>query len=71
MIVGLQSREFLNGSSSRGDNIKEMIQMVKREDAGLDDAMKGLEMLRDWDADVKEYLEAARQRWPAATIFQT
>ena len=70
MIVGLQAREFL-APGSRGDNIQDMIQMVRRQDTGLDDAMKGLETLRDWDADVKEYLEAARQRWPVATIFQT
>ena len=70
VIIGLQAREFL-AMSSRGDNIKDMIGMVRREDAGLDDAMRGLDTLRDWDADTKEYLEAARQRWPVATIFQT
>ena len=45
------------------------MEVVKKEKTTLEDALKGLEMLRYWDLDVKEYIEAARERWTEANAF--
>lgn len=36
----------------------------------LKNAIAGLELIREWDGKVREYVAAAMKRWPEATAFR-
>lgn len=50
--------------------MKELCKIVQKESTSLKDAMRGFEVLREWDVSEADYAEAARTRWPEATAFQ-
>ena len=39
-------------------------------DVGWEEAEVGLTTLRTWGVDETKYVEAARWKWPRATVFQ-
>ena len=65
-------RQFLDPGSSE-KNQQDVIRTLALEGIGLEDAVKGLELLKEWKAKDQyqnDYLAAARERWPEATAFQ-
>lgn len=69
----LRVRQMMDGNS-REKNEKDLIESLSLPNAQLDDAMAGLDILRDeWcnpSSAVKEYKEAAARRWKAASAFK-
>ena len=66
--AGLQARQYLH-PDSRKENQKVLLEQLDRKDSSLEDAIAGLELIREWDGDVKEYVAAATKQWPEATAF--
>ncbi|SLM38739.1 n-terminal acetyltransferase catalytic subunit [Lasallia pustulata] len=55
-------------------NEKDLIASLSLEDASLEDAIAGMELLDEWYSSaevVKQYKEAAGKRWKEATVFKT
>ena len=64
-------RQFLDPDSGE-QNQQDVIRTLALEGIGLEDAVEGLELLREWKAKDQyqdDYLAAARKRWPEATAF--
>ena len=52
---------------------QDLIRTLALEGCGLQDALRGLELLREWKAKsqyVDDYVAAAHERWPNATAFE-
>lgn len=67
----LKVRQFLDPSSS-DKNQQDVIRTLALEGSSLEDAMAGLELLKEWKAKDQyrdDYLTAARERWPEASAF--
>jgi N-alpha-acetyltransferase 15/16, NatA auxiliary subunit len=68
---GLRIRQLLE-PSTHSKNEQDLVGSLGLKMATLDNAREGLELLTEWKSEqqVKEkYREAARQRWPDATLF--
>lgn len=72
VLAGLRARQHLD-SKTLEQNQKDLQETLGFESARLEDAVAGLELLKEWNcprAARDAYLERARQRWPEATVFQ-
>lgn len=70
--AALMMRQLLDPATME-NNSKDVIRTLALEEAELEDAIRGLEMLKEWGADEKfssDYVSAAKERWPEAIIFQ-
>ena len=68
----LRVRQFLDLDSGE-QNQQDVIRTLALEGIDLEDAVEGLELLKEWKAKDQyqdDYLAAARQRWPEASAFQ-
>ena len=68
----LKARQFLDPSSS-DTNQQDVIRTLALEGSTLEDAMRGLELLKEWkskDQYRDDYLAAAHERWPEASAFK-
>lgn len=66
-------RQFLDPSGSGEKNQQDVIRTLALEGCGLEDAVKGLGLLKEWKAKEQyqdDYLAAARERWPEASVFR-
>jgi len=67
----LRVRHLLN-PASKAQNEKDLLKALELPRIKMDQAEAGLKLLREWksEASVKDrYLEAARSKWPRATVF--
>ena len=58
------------GSSEKAQ--QDLIRTLALESCGLEDAVRGLEILEEWKPEPKyktDYITAAHERWPEATAF--
>lgn len=72
MQAALRTRRALIPDQSDQDHV-DLLTTLDTESASLDDAIKGLNLLKEWHAkpgDIKEYVQKAGERWPKATVFQ-
>lgn len=70
--AGLRTRQALD-SSTKAQNIKELQATLDLDGIAILDAVTGLRMLDGFEADAaakNAYVEAARKRFPEATVFQ-
>ncbi len=68
----LKARQFLDPSSSE-KNQQDVIRTLALEGSSLEDAVRGLELLKEWKAKdqyQEDYLAAAHERWPEASAFK-
>ena len=68
----LKVRQFLDPGSSE-KNQQDVIRTLALEGSSLDDAVRGLELLKEWKAKDQyrnDFLAAARERWPEASVFK-
>ena len=64
-------RQFLDPGSSE-KNQQDVIRTLALEGCSLQDAVKGLELLKEWKAKDQyqdDYLATAHERWPEASAF--
>ncbi|KAL9598223.1 MAG: hypothetical protein Q9219_004643 [cf. Caloplaca sp. 3 TL-2023] len=69
--TSLRVRQLLNPQTS-DDNQKDIIRTLALPDVSLEDAVQGLELLREWGAKSqyrKDYIAVAHEKWPEATAF--
>lgn len=69
---GLKVRQLLDPSTAK-QNEQELIGTLSLENVDIEFAADGLEVLRQWRSDKatkEKYLEAARAKWPEATLFK-
>ena len=67
----LRVRQMLDQGSSE-TNQQNLIRALALEGCNLDDAVHGLELLKEWKAEPKyrdDYIAAAHERWPEASAF--
>lgn len=67
----IRVREIVD-PSSRAQNEKDLVQTLQLPNVRIKQAEEGFKTLQGWESstDVKEkYLEAARAKWPLATVF--
>ena len=67
----LKVRHLLDPSTS-DKNQQDLIRTLALEKSTLEDATRGLEILKEWKAKsqyVDDYTTAAKERWPEATSF--
>ena len=72
MHACLKVRQFLDPSSSE-KNQQDVIRTLALEGSSLEDAARGLELLKEWKAKDQyrdDYLAAAHERWPEASAFK-
>lgn len=72
MQACLKVRQLLDPSSS-DKNQQDVIRTLALEGSSLEDAVRGLELLKEWKAKDQyreDYLAAAHERWPEATAFK-
>ena len=65
-------KQFLDPSSSE-KNQQDVIRTLALEESSLEDAVRGLELLKEWKAKDQyrdDYLAAAHERWPEASAFK-
>ena len=68
----LKARQFLDPSSSE-KNQQDVIRTLALQGSSLDDAVRGLELLKEWKAKDQyrnDYLAAAHERRPEASAFK-
>jgi len=70
--AGLKVRQLLDPDSS-DKNQQDVIRTLALEESSLEDAVRGLEMLKAWKAKpqyMHDYVAAAHERWSEASIFE-
>lgn len=68
----LDPSDSSSSSSSGEKNQQDVIRTLALERCSLEDAVKGLELLKEWNATdryLDDYLAAAHDRWPEASAF--
>ena len=68
----LKVRQLLDPGSSE-KNQQDLIRTLALERISLEDAVRGLTMLKEWKAKpqyVNDYVTAAHERWPEASAFE-
>lgn len=71
MQACLRVRQLLDPDTA-DKNQQDIIRTLALEGSSLEDAVRGLEMLKEWKAKtqyVDDYIAAAHERWPEATAF--
>ncbi|MCJ1286234.1 N-alpha-acetyltransferase 15, NatA auxiliary subunit [Xylographa opegraphella] len=68
-LAGLQARQFLD-PGTREANEKEVLRMISEESIGMTDAVRALEIVKEWGGDASKVSAKAAERWPEAAIFQ-
>ncbi|KAL8950309.1 MAG: hypothetical protein Q9222_003653 [Ikaeria aurantiellina] len=69
--ASLCARQALDAKTA-DDNQKDVIRTLALPSVSLEDAVRGLDLLRDWKAQSRyrtDYIAAAHERWPEATVF--
>ena len=72
MQACLKVKQFLDPSSSE-QNQQDVIRTLALDGSSLEDAVRGLELLKEWKAKDQyqaDYLAAAHERWPEASVFK-
>ncbi|KAG8533288.1 uncharacterized protein KY384_002071 [Bacidia gigantensis] len=72
--VGLQVKVEINEPTRKEKCSQDMIRTLALETSTLEDATRGLDILRGWKADQKyidDYIAAANARYPQASAFRT
>lgn len=72
MQACLRVRQLLDPSTSE-KNQQDVIRTLALEGSSLEDAVRGLELLKEWKAKDQyqdDYLAAAHERWPEASAFK-
>ncbi|KAL8808631.1 MAG: hypothetical protein Q9200_004175 [Gallowayella weberi] len=67
----LRVRQFLDPKTA-DDNQKDVIRTLAVPSVSLEDAIHGLDLLKEWKAESRYrqgYVAAAHERWPEATVF--
>ena len=67
----LRVRQMLDQGTSE-KNQQNLIRTLALGGCNLDDAVRGLELLKEWKAEPKyrdDYIAAAHERWPEASAF--
>lgn len=62
----------LIGPESQSKNEKDLLSALELESASLDDAVAGLQLLKDWGSSDElkaQYVQTAHKRWSAASAF--
>ena len=67
--MGLQARRFLD-PGTRAANESEMLRIIAEESTEMTDAVRAVEIVREWGGDVSKVLAKAAERWPEADVFQ-
>lgn len=65
-------KQFLDPSSSE-NNQQDVIRTLALEGSSLEDAVRGLQLLKEWKAKDQyrdDYVAAAHERWPEASAFK-
>lgn len=57
-------------SKAKSDALIALTDAVKLEKANIQDAQAAIKLTRDWGADPSKVVEAAKARWPQATVFR-
>lgn len=68
----LKVRRLLDSNRDE-KNQQDLIRTLALEKCGLEDAVRGVELLKEWKAQsqyVDDYVAAARERWPEASAFE-
>lgn len=60
---------LLLDSSTKSANEKALVATLGLKNVDMQEAIEGLQLLKKWKGDTGPYLEAARKRWPEATVF--
>ena len=71
--ASLRAKCELLDPASKDNASQDLIRTLALEGSTLEDALRGLELLRGWKADEKyvyTYIAAAHERYPKATAFQ-
>ena len=68
VFAGAEVRRTIDSSSDEKIT-EDFINVVDWESTSLKEAQQGLDLLRYWDLPVGDYLTAAHERWPEATVF--
>lgn len=72
MQACLKVKQFLDPSSIE-KNQQDVIRTLALEGSSLEDALRGLDLLKEWDAKGQyrdDYITAAHERWPEAIVFK-
>lgn len=72
MQACLRVRQLLDPSGSE-KNQQDITRTLALEGSSLEDAVRGLELLKEWNAKDQyqdDYLAAAHERWPEASAFK-
>ena len=68
-LAGLQVRQFLD-NGSRETNEKDVLGLIGKESTEMADAVRAVEIVKEWGGDPSEVLAQAAKRWPEADAFQ-
>lgn len=69
--ASLRVRQLLDPKTA-DENQKDVIRTLALPSVSLEDAIRGLDLLKDWKAESRyreDYIAAAHERWPEATAF--
>ncbi|KAL9104103.1 MAG: hypothetical protein Q9163_000905 [Psora crenata] len=69
----LQLRAYILDTRFNENHSQDMIRTLALEDSNLEDAMRGLDILKGWNAQhkhIEDYIAAAHARYPEATAFK-
>ncbi|KAL8700642.1 MAG: hypothetical protein Q9224_000870 [Gallowayella concinna] len=69
--ASLRVRQLLDPKTA-DDNQKDVIRTLAVPSVSLEDAIRGLDLLKEWKAESRyreDYVAAAHERWPEATVF--
>ncbi|KAL8905972.1 MAG: hypothetical protein Q9207_002303 [Kuettlingeria erythrocarpa] len=71
--ASLRTRQLLDPKTA-DDNQKDVIRTLVLPSVSLEDAVRGLDLLKEWKAESRyrdDFIAAAHERWPEATTFMT
>lgn len=70
--AAVRTRQAISPDSTN-QNREDISAALENDSISLQDAVKGLELLKDWETKqevINEYVDKARKMWPEATVFQ-
>ena len=69
-VLAAVQAKYLLEPESREDNEKLLLEVLEKEDTGLEDAVKLMEIVQGWNGNVESVMKKAKDRWPEADAFR-
>ena len=68
-LAGLQARQFLDPETKEA-NERDVLRIIGEDSTKMTDAVRAVEIIREWGGDVSKVLAKAAERWPEVDVFK-